>query len=239
MNILPLLTITLGKFGMWHISMKFKFKNQILIWGTVILGGAFLLGTIIPVAINLTRRDKVTIKFNQNTIAEPKFSNYYGTATKSEPINQEQLDAYWVKSTNNTELQLAEIIFGITKFLPTIYSTPTYAWECTIYDYQHRLIVVDKDTKFFQFKFWYQVDLDYHPKNPDDIHYASTYRAYIDWTRPKIFNYDKKSEAGSYFLRYDKLYSKTPEFSDWELRFNNFDFNIWSSVFANQGWSDD
>jgi hypothetical protein len=130
-------------------------------------------------------------------------------------------------------MQLGEIIYGITKFLPTLAdSIPSYSYECTIYNYEHRVLQISPLTQIFQFKFWYEVRMNYHPKNPNDLSYTSGYRFYIDWTRPEIFNSD--NEPGIYNLMYEKWYTRTPMFQDWELRFANKDNETHSLVFANQ-----
>jgi hypothetical protein len=77
-------------------------------------------------------------------------------------------------------MQLAEIIYGISKFIPTIDTLPSYSYECTIYDYQSRVLRIDKQTQIFQFKFWYAVNVNFHPKNPEYRDYTDKYRFYID-----------------------------------------------------------
>jgi hypothetical protein len=134
-------------------------------------------------------------------------------------------------NVDNREMQLAEIIYGINKFIPSITSLYSYSYQCTIYNYEHRITKIDNQTKWFQFKFWYAIQVDYHPKKPDSINYTSGYRFYVDWTRPELF---PSEQSGLYNILYEKYYTYTPIMDDWELRYANTEIPTHSLVFANQ-----
>lgn len=220
--------------------MKWKFKNNILFWGAATLGGVFILASIIPITLNFVNKDKVSAKFdNKISFTEnTKYGKYYDAGTdelQSSTIDPEKMNQYWIKHAKNTEMQLGEIIYGISKFIPTLSTAPTYSYECTIYNYQHRILQINSKTQIFQFKFWYAINFNYHPKNPYDQSYNSGYRFYIDWTTPEFLN--DNPQPGLYNILYSQYYTFTPVNNDWELRFTNYEVNSYSLVFANQEFS--
>lgn len=200
------------------------------------LGGVFVLGTIIPIAINFAEQDKISAKFD-STISftnDTKYGKYYDVGKNASPLTWNQMNEYWIKHANDTEMQLGEIIYGISKFLPTLSTITSYSYECTIYNYEHRVLQINSNTQIFEFKFWYEVKTNYHPKDPNFINYVSAYRFYIDWTTPEFLQADQQKQPGLYRILYSQYYTYTPVFDDWELRYTNCSVNSHSLVFATQ-----
>jgi hypothetical protein len=137
------------------------------------------------------------------------------------------LNTFWVNHSKDTEMQLAEIIYGITNYMYQISSLTSYSWECKIYDFEHRIT----SENIFQFKYWYEINVNFNPNDSPYVYCITGYRFYVDWTSPAIIPSDN-TLTGIYNILYKHYYAF--QYRNWELINTDYLVNIYSLVFANQ-----